>query len=264
MYFNEELNKDIEKLKELRRLHLTRDFHLYRAEVMKKHNISLATVHRHMDKPTPGLTQSKTADMDKSCAVITDNHLNNISEQLTDAEDERKRERKEFLRRLRDIELFLDRNVCNEATDLLQNFFRKIFDHAFKGLKEERGIFCSIPKEEFIMLEEHIDDICLIFANAYAHYKNNASEINRDDYLKMRVRNLVEQHLRNSGRQWFKVKDVEAFTRMYKRILPDDEKMTLNLNFVQIICNELKPGITRSEIIDLFKKKLPYFSPNFT
>ncbi|MCI0449478.1 MAG: hypothetical protein L0Y79_06795 [Chlorobi bacterium] len=45
-------------------------------------------------------------------------------------------------------------------------------------------------------------------------------EISRDEYIKMRLRNLFEQQLRRTGERWLDVKDVEAFTRMFKRMEP--------------------------------------------
>ncbi|MCI0448165.1 MAG: hypothetical protein L0Y79_00065 [Chlorobi bacterium] len=288
MYFNEELNKDIEKLKELRRLHLTRDYHVYRAEVMKKHNISLTTVLRHMDKPAPGLTMSnpdtgKQKSGDELTAETNPQpkpapamhikgfeHLNGeplSGERLGDgplSEKAHKKFRKELIEKMRDMELYLDRRKINQFSDLIQNFFRDLFAYAYEGLWKKGGLYCRIPKEEFVIADDYIEDICLVMANAYAYYKVSNLEISRDEYIKMRLRNLFEQQLRRTGERWLDVKDVEAFTRMFKRMEPKQENIAVNLNFVQIICNELKPGITKDEIIAIFRKKLPNIASNFT
>ncbi|MCI0449477.1 MAG: hypothetical protein L0Y79_06790 [Chlorobi bacterium] len=178
MYFNEELNKDIEKLKELRRLHLTRDFHVLRAEVMKKHNLSKDAVMRHMDKPTPGLTMSNpdtgkrksdgelTAGSNGEAKPASAMHIKG-PEPLSG--EELAKFRKELMEQMRDVELYLDRRKINHLSDLFQNFFRDLFTRAYEGLWKEGGLICRIPKEEFVIASEYIEDICLVMANAYTY-----------------------------------------------------------------------------------------------
>jgi hypothetical protein len=252
MYFNEELHKDIEKLKSLRAARFTKEFREMRDKVMQKHNISRRTVYYELQKKLPAVTQTNpkgNASEIPPCKVSPDDIIKeffmpeDVRGKMCPSDDDRN------LIYLASMRIFRDEYSSNITGDLVFLFFHRLLNY---GLRDtEKGIRMALIDDVFTLTKSDIDDFCLLLANAYNRSAEKQVHIKKDDYLKMKVRHLLEQRLR-AGEDLVSFKELDSVTRVYKRL--ETVTSEININYIQVICNELKPGITIEEVLHLIKK----------
>ena len=113
----------------------------------------------------------------------------------------------------------------------------------------------KINKLSFLITKEDAGDIVLILTNAYNRWqKHNELDLplDRDLLREQMLMHLFESQMRVAS-EVGDIKSIESLTRIYDRMKPQSELDT-NFAVFEKCMRDVRPGITKEEIISLIKK----------
>lgn len=270
MYRGKKYGDAIKKLRELRAeaklKSNTQEARSNYKELMKKvcdeFSISSKTIYRDMNKAVPGLRKNRN-DRGKYRTKITDEEIlkaeeivragrtkKNVKEKLKVSNRKMKRINKE-------VEKQDPRRVTSGQSQFgneAKLFFEKLFE--LNLIAPDNGIRMEYDDNfSFIVSKEDLQDIILILSNAYnrACFSNDKKlKVGRDQLRNMMMHQLIEDQIRlaTESRDY---KMIEAITRMRDR-MSEDSKLPDDFETLLKVCRELKPDISKEELIELIKK----------
>lgn len=240
-------------------------------ELMKKvcdeFSISEKTVYRDMNKPVPGLRKNRN-DRGKYRTKITDEEILKAEEIMKAGRTKKTVKNKlgvsnRKMKRINKQVGSLQSTVSNQSQfgNEAKKFFEKLFEMDLiapgKGIRMEdvKWKMDDGKNFTFIISREDLSDIILILSNAYnrACYSDAKKlKVGRDQLRSMMMQQLIEDQVRLATvSQDYKM--IEAITRMRDRMsetskLPDDFETILK------VCQELKPDLSKEDLIELIKK----------
>jgi len=137
------------------------------------------------------------------------------------------------------------------------NEFRKAIEKMFKYelIAPEKEIEIKLGGYKFTITKEDAGDIIMILTNAYNRWqKHNELDLplDRDLLREHMLMHLFEEQLRIAQDQR-DLKNVELLTRIYER-MRSDFNMNSDFAVFEKCMRELKPGITREEVISIIKR----------
>lgn len=265
--FNNEINQSIKELMKLRALPSKEQYLEKKENIIKKYGVSARTVEMWLRQRTPGLRKVRS-DAGHNRVKITQKEKRIVSELMKSGKrikdikkiTENKTTKKMSNRKLNKIR----RNEASKITDETEkkteesNFgdkAKELFEELFELdlIAPDAGVKIKVKGTNFIVRKEYLEDICMILANAYNNAVELKYKVDRNEMLRMKIMNLIEQQVRLAMNGLVDTKSIEAITRMFDR-LNENVEMDVNIRTVEKVCKELKKDITLSEIISLLKK----------
>lgn len=263
--FNSDINRDMKELKKLRSLPNQEQYLKEKERMIYKYGVSARTIEMWLNKRMPGLRKGRS-DAGKDRVRITQREKRIVAELMESGKrikeirniTESKTKQKMSGRKLNKIRNEKENgNMQTKGTeesnfgDKAKELFEKLFE--LDLIAPDAGVKIRAGGANFIIRKEYLEDICMILANAY----NNAVEVkyrvDRNEMLRMKIMNLIEQQVRLAMSGLVDTKSIEAITRMFDKMMEDVE-MDVNIQTVEKVCKELKKDITLAEIISLLKK----------
>lgn len=227
--------------------------------IAKEFSISEKTVYRDMLKKIPGLRKTRN-DAGKIRSNISHGTKEKAEElmqagQTKEAVKKRLKLSQKKMERISKMEHGKGKTKTgaskfgNEAKEL----FEKLFD--FNLIAPGRGIAMKHNGVSFIVTREDLKDIILILANAYNRFcfaENKKLKLDRTQLRNAIMEHLIEDQMR-FARESADYKLVEALTRMIDR-LKEDTVLPDDFEAIMKVCQQLKPDISREDLIGLIKK----------
>ncbi len=275
MIFDKEKNVLVTQLKKLRGLKDKTRYQELKKAVAKKYNVTPRAVEMWMNQRTPGARKVRS-DAGKVKNKITAKEKN-VTKELIDnglkVKDmkkavEEKVGRKVSKRKLNKIRELAEKDVkgteCENHShfeegaeesnfgDEAKELFRKLFE--LDLIAPNRGVSLNVCKKKFVIPKVVVEDICLILANAYNDSgTENKFKVDRDEVRKIKMFALLDQQMRLASTERVDTKTVEAITRMWDR-MKEDQVADANIKVVVKVCEELRQGISYTEILGLIRK----------
>jgi len=253
---------EIQKLKELQvRSKLNRnntaEYKKYMEAIKKKYSISAKTIYRDMRKKNPMVRKIRSdRGIIKSKPSIKESKM--IKELIKAGK--KQKELKEIIgnKKGKKISYNKIKRIKENVKNTESNFGKKFADFIVKYFdldKVAENIRIKMKEYEFTIYKEDMEDIQLILKNAYNRlHKNNGKNfiVSREEKRRMMLEHLIENQItlaKDSG----DYKMIESITRMQERI-KEDFVYESDFAVFEKCCRELKPEITREEIIALIKR----------
>lgn len=146
-------------------------------------------------------------------------------------------------------------NVPDESSfgESIEKFLQKYFK--LDLIAPEKGVKVKLGKLSFIVNMEDVNDIVLILVNAYnRNVKDDKKlKLDRNQLVRQKIYHVIEMMLR-SAESTQNVKDLEAITRMKKRLDISIQNLNPNFKVVEKVCKEIQPDITFDTIYHLIEK----------
>lgn len=206
--FNAAVNNEVKKLRQLRKKIDKTEYLKLKKSTAKKYDVSERTVENWLKQRVPGLRKSRSdagkvkvragAKEKKIAAELlaTGKEIRDIKKIIENKTG--KTMTKTKLKRVREkAEEINEKSTVEESSfgDEAKELFEKLFE--LDLIAPDAGVKIKIPGGKFLTVKkEYLEDICLILANAY----NNALEVkyklDRNEMLRMKILNLIEQQVR--------------------------------------------------------------------
>lgn len=245
------------------------NYKLLMEKVCDEFSISEKTIYRDMNKPVPGMRKNRN-DRGKYRTKITDEEILKAEEIMKAGRTKKvvkdklkvsNRKMKRINKEVQKSEVQSSKSDASQFGNEAKVFFEKLFEMDLiapaKGIQMEDGKWKMDDGNNFtfIISKADLDDIILILSNAYNRscFANDKKlKVGRDQLRSMMMHHLIEDQMRlaQESRDY---KMIEAITRMRDRMdeggkLPDDFETILK------VCKELKPDISKEDLIELIKK----------
>jgi uncharacterized membrane protein YheB (UPF0754 family) len=135
----------------------------------------------------------------------------------------------------------------------IEKFLQKYFK--LDMIAPENGVKVKLGSLSFIVSKEDVNDVILILVNSYNRNckPDNKLKLDRNQLVRQKIYHVIEQTLR-TAEQTSSVKDLEAITRMKKRLDIQTQNLNPNFKIVEKVCKELKPDISFDDIYHLIEK----------
>lgn len=261
--------EEINKLKLIRKLKDKTDYLKAKKEIAAKYNVTLRTVENWLNKDNAGIRKSR-ADAGKPRVQISEseeqitkelltggNQIKNIKKVLMEKTKKKVSNRK--LNHIRDkAEAGLSTRQTTESGQTSATSFgdeaKELFERLFELdlIAPNYGIKIKVGDKDIIIPKYYLETVCMILADAY-NYVENKYKIDPEQLMRKRLFHLIEQHIRIAETQTSSTEDVKDLVKMYNDLL-EKVKLNADLKVVEKICQELKAGITFSEIVALIEK----------
>ncbi|MCC7158956.1 MAG: hypothetical protein IT281_05410 [Ignavibacteria bacterium] len=270
MYRGKKYEDAIRKLRELKaevklgnqKLELRTQYKSFMEMVCKEFSISEKTVYRDMNKPVPGLRKNRN-DRGKYRSKITDEEILK-AEEIMKAGQTKKTVKKKLgvsNRKMKRINSEVSKQDSGHNTqDSVSNFgneakvfFEKLFE--MNLIAPKNGIKLDYQDLSFIVPKADLGDIILILSNAYnrsCFADEKKLKVGRDELRNMMMHHLIEDQMRlaQESRDY---KMIEAITRMRDR-MSEDSRLPDDFDTLLKVCKEIKPDISKEDVISLIKK----------
>lgn len=262
-YRGNKYKEAIERLKELRanyKITRLQDYKIKYLKLMenicKDFSISEKTVYRDMKKKIPGLRKNrydqgkcKTRVSNKEIKIFEEVIMaGNLKAEAKVKANVSQRKVKRITDKIKSQSKVIDKNAESTFGKEAKKFFENIFD--FNLIAPNKGI----KLKGFLVPKEDLKDIILILANAYNRQcfaDEKKLKVSRDELRNIFMHNLVEEQMM-LARDTQDYKMIESITRMLDR-LNENEKLPDDFETMLKVCKELKPDISREELISLIK-----------
>lgn len=270
MIFDREKNVLVTQLKKLRGLKDKTQYQEMKKGVAKKYNVTPRAVEMWINQRTPGARKVRndagkvknkiTAKEKKVAAELLEQGMKvkDVKEMVSEKTGKPISTRK--LNRVRDqVNMGAEAEIENGDMEKESNFgdeakdlFRRLFE--LDLIAPGRGISLNVGKKKFVIPKVVVEDVCLILANAYNDLSTeNKFKVDRDEVRKIKMFALLDQQMRLASTERVDTKTVEAITRMYDR-MKEDQVTDANIKVVVKVCEELRPGISFTEVFGLIRK----------
>ena len=98
-----------------------------------------------------------------------------------------------------------------------------------------------------------MQEIILILTNAFNRSnQDNALPLDKNELFRKKIFQLLEYNIK-LAEESCDLKSLESITRMYNSI-QEEHDLGADFEIVYKICSELKPGVSRPEVISLIKQ----------
>lgn len=146
-------------------------------------------------------------------------------------------------------------NVPEESSfgEDIEKFLKKYFK--LDLIAPENGIKVKLGSLSFIVTKEDVVDIILILTNSYNRNSKDDKKLkmDRNQLVRQKIYHVIEKMLR-IAEDTGSVKELEAITRMKKRLDISTQNLNPNFKVVEKVCKELQPEITFDTIYHLIEK----------
>ena len=272
MKINIALQHDIEKLKLNRKLKDKTEYLKSKKLIAAKYNVTLRTVENWLNKDNAGVRKTRD-DAGKPRAEITDAEVKMTGELLTSGTEIQKIKKtimEKTKKKVSDRKLNHIRDRAEEVMtspeppskgDLKETSFgdqaKELFEKLFELdlIAPNYGIMIKVGDKDIIIPKYYLETICMILADAY-NYVENKYKIDPEQLVRKRLFHLIEQHVRIAETEMSSTEDIKDLVKMYNDLL-EKVKLDADLHVVEKICQELRAGITYSEIVALIEKHSP-------
>lgn len=262
---NKLIERDINGLKKIRKLKDRTEYLKQKKIMAAKYNVTLRTIENYLNKLYPGMRKPRD-DAGKSRSQITNSEeqmtkellssgtkIKQIKKVLMDKTKKKVSTRK--LDHIRDnVEVEVKAEIPASAGtsfgDEAKKLFEKLFD--LDLIAPNYGLKMTVNGKDFIIPKYYLETMCMILADAY-NYVENKYKIDPEQLLRKRLVHLLEQNIRIAETRGLSSKEVETLIGSYEELL-DKIKFDADLKVVEKICQDLKAGITFSEIVALIQK----------
>lgn len=229
-------------------------------KVCKEFSISEKTVYRDMSKQVPGLRKNRN-DRGKFRSKITEDEIKKAGE-IVEAGNNKKTVKEKLgvsKRKMKRINEKLKEAAANNSDETMfgqkaKDFFYKLFDMDL--IAPSKGIRLSYDEIDFIITKEDLKDIILILSNSYNRAcfadSKKLKRASRDEIRTLMLQQLIDDQM-YIARESRDYKLVDSLTRMIER-LNEDEKLPDDFETILKLCQEIKPDISKEDVIALIKK----------
>ncbi|MBV6480221.1 MAG: hypothetical protein HGGPFJEG_03074 [Ignavibacteria bacterium] len=229
-------------------------------QIAKAYKISRATVYRHLKKPVPSLRQVRS-DAGKEKKPVAKKDIAVMSEIIKSGKT--RKDAKKFLKgvsshklskiskKVKDAEITEAPKVITRG---LKEFLEKHFNLEY--VSDSSNITLKIGKLKIEITKEDANDIVMILCNAGNRTQddNNKLKLDRMQFMRSKLIQLLEEKIRIAKQSNSTVKDLEAIMRMHTRLERKIDGLNPNFKVLEKICKELKPDISFDEIFSLVEK----------
>lgn len=251
--------EDVRKLKSLK----LKDLPAYRAffkTVMKEYDISQRTLYRDMKtKKIPGLRKTRT-DAGKIKSKMTREQIRIMSEAMDSGmtkieavrlASEKAKKKISFRVAQRTKHIIVNKGASTNFDDNIKPFLEKIC--GFNLMSPKSAIKLKLGKLSFNVVKEDLAEIILILTNAFNRSNiNDSIPLDKNELFRKKIFQLLEYNI-TLAEESCDLKSLESITRMYNSI-QEDHELGADFEIVYKLCSELKPGISRPEVISMIKQ----------
>jgi len=144
--------------------------------------------------------------------------------------------------------------------DNIEKFLKKYF--TLQMIAPEKGVKILLKKSDkekklvpFILAKEDVEDLILILVNAYNrdNKDNEKLKLDRNQLVRRKVYQLMEKFLRTAEDSG-SIKDLEAITRMKKRLDFEVGNLTPDFKVLEKVVREINPDIEFDHLYYLVEK----------
>lgn len=264
--YSMKFEQDILKIKKIMDINKRREAVL---KVAAAHGISDKTIYRHMKKKVPGVRKVRK-DSGKDKTPVTKKERSMVSELIRSGKtrDQAKEilnevnDKKISVRKMSKINKKIKEDILpdNDATletnfgSAALEFIRKLFE--LDLIAPDSGLKFKYNNVQFLINKKQLEDIASICATAYNDHVTDDGLKLKGDHIDQLQQQLYYdiQELRRLVKASGNIKDVEALTRMFDRLKSKNVDMTPDFYVLEKCLKEIKPAITREQVIALVKK----------
>jgi hypothetical protein len=251
--------EDVRKLKSLRLKDMSAYCAFFRT-VMKEYDISQRTLYRDMkDKKIPGLRKTR-ADAGKIKSRMTPKQIRIMSEAMDSGmtkkdavrlAEEKAKKKISFRVAQRTKHNMVDDGSSTNFDDNIKPFFEKLCGYNLMSPKS--AIKLKLGHLSFSVSKEDLSEIILILTNAFNRSnESNALSLDKNELFRKKIFQLLEYNIMLAEKSC-DLRSLESITRMYNSI-QEDHDLGADFETVYKLCSELKPGISRPEVISMIKQ----------
>ena len=252
--------QDLQKLKKLAD-------HAVKSEavkmLMKTWNVSERTVYRDLKSPNPAIRKIRS-DSGVDRIKATRKELKMFRELVHAGKDLQQAKAIVEKKSKREITQYQINKISDEMKRMpvpdessfgesIEKFLQKYFK--LDLIAPENGVKVKLGTLSFIVTKEDVNDIILILINSYnRNCKDDKKlKLDRNQLVRAKIYHVIEKMLR-SAEDSESVKELEAITRMKKRLDIPIQNFNPNFKVFEKVCKELKPDITFDTIYHLIEK----------
>ena len=236
-------------------------------DVAKAHGVSDKTVYRHLNKRVPGVRKVRK-DSGKDKTPVTKKEASIVSE-VVKAGNTRK-EAKEVLmkkldkkisnRKLSKITSKIKTEPVTEETtpsnfgSAALQIIRKLLE--LDLVAPDSGLKYEYNEVKFFITKKQLEDIALILATAYNNSVTGDSKKLKGDHIAQLKAQMFYDlcEMRRVAKDSRNNKEYEGVVRMLDKLEEKNVEMTPDFYVLEKCMKELKPEITREQVIALIKK----------
>ncbi|KXK03516.1 MAG: hypothetical protein UZ04_CHB001001474 [Chlorobi bacterium OLB4] len=227
--------------------------------VMKSYKISQVTLYRAMKSERPGI-RKRRSDFGSEKDPVTASEKSLVTEVMLSGKTKKQAVKIASEKTGRKItghkaaKIKPDQDIDeSQFAEGIKKFINEILE--IDLIAPEAGLYFKHKGVAFKVEKDYIEDIALVLCTAYNESLGSSfMRVDREQLMKSQIFHLVQEAIRVAGTR-FDMKLVLQLTRMYKD-LKSNSMIEVNPDFdtVYKCLQEVKPDVTKSEVISLIKK----------